>query len=1078
MPEKPTPQQLAAENADLRARLEKAEETLREIFSGEADALMVPSVGGAQLFTLKGADQVYRTLIEEMNEGALTLTAEGVILYANHRLAEMLKTPLEKVIGGSIHTWIASDRQSILQSLLSKSGETQRREELVLTASDGTRVPVYISVNRMVRDEAHDFFCLVATDLTEQKRNEAIAASEKLAQELLAASNQTRRALLSVIEDQKKAEDDLRGSEERFRSITASAQDAILMMDSEGKIAYWNAAAEKMFGYTEREAIGQTLHALLAPQRFHADISKGFSNFLETGAGPIVGKMTELAALKKDGTEIPIELSLSAIKRDGQWNGIGIVRDISERKRAEQLIQEEKAFSDSLILSLPDIFYLIDQQGTMLRWSKKGLELFGLSPEEISKTNVLALVYEEDRPLITQKIRQAFETGSAEVEARLSMKDGVHNYVLSATRIETQHGLNVIGVGVDITARKQAEEQIRLSQITYEGIINSITETIYIQDENGVFLNVSLPAEKMYGYPCEYFVGRTLEFISAPGKNDLAEIAKRVRQAFSGKRQTIEFWGLKKDGTVFPKEVSLVPGTYFGGKVVIAVARDITERKVAEEQLFLSSHLLDSSADSIMAFDFDGNFIYLNEAAWETRGYTRDEMMAMNLHGLDVPEYDKFVEAKFAELMERGEITFEAAHRCKDGSIMPVEVSSRLVESGGRKLILSASRDITARKKAESELARLNRTLKTLSAGNLALVRATSEDELLCTVMDIIVDKGGYSMAAVCYANDDSEQGLTPMAWSGMQDSYCSGQRISWADTEQGQLPISKAIRSGIAQICHDITGDPVFEPWRDDMLARGYKANIALPLTGGGRTFGGLNIYSSAAEAFNKEEVKLLEELANDLAYGVITLRTRAAHEQHEVILRESLEQSIQTIASTVEARDPYTAGHQRRVGELATAIALEIGLPEDQVKGIHLAAIIHDLGKIHIPAEILAKPGKLNDIEYMLIKMHPQAGYNILKGVKFPWPIADIVLQHHEKLDGSGYPQGLNGEQILLESRIMTVADVVEAMSSHRPYRAELGIEAALNEIQRGRGTSFDPAVVDACMLLFAEKGFKFSR
>ena len=132
MPEKPTPQQLAAENADLRARLEKAEATLREIFSGEADALMVPSVGGAQLFTLKGADQIYRTLIEDMNEGALTLTAEGVILYANRRLAEMLKTPLEKVIGGSIHTWIAPERQSILQSLLSKSGEAKRREELVL----------------------------------------------------------------------------------------------------------------------------------------------------------------------------------------------------------------------------------------------------------------------------------------------------------------------------------------------------------------------------------------------------------------------------------------------------------------------------------------------------------------------------------------------------------------------------------------------------------------------------------------------------------------------------------------------------------------------------------------------------------------------------------------------------------------------------------------------------------------------------------------------------------------------------------------------------------------------------------
>ena len=267
-------------------------------------------------------------------------------------------------------------------------------------------------------------------------------------------------------------------------------------------------------------------------------------------------------------------------------------------------------------------------------------------------------------------------------------------------------------------------------------------------------------------------------------------------------------------------------------------------------------------------------------------------------------------------------------------------------------------------------------------------------------------------------------------------------------------MPVSKTIRSGTTQICHDIAGDPAFKPWREDALTRGYLSNIALPLFGGNRTFGGLSIYSSEADAFDEEEVRLLEELANDLAYGIITLRTRTEHEQHATILRQSLEQSIQTIADTVEARDPYTAGHQRRVSELATAIAREMGLPEEQVNGIHLAAIIHDLGKIQIPAEILSKPGKLTDIEFMLIKTHPQAGYDILKDVKFPWPIADIVLQHHERLDGSGYPQGLKGGQILLESRIMTVADVVEAMSSHRPYRSALGIEAALNETQTWPG------------------------
>jgi len=180
--------------------------------------------------------------------------------------------------------------------------------------------------------------------------------------------------------------------------------------------------------------------------------------------------------------------------------------------------------------------------------------------------------------------------------------------------------------------------------------------------------------------------------------------------------------------------------------------------------------------------------------------------------------------------------------------------------------------------------------------------------------------------------------------------------------------------------------------------------------------------------------------------------------------------------MAAIVEMRDPYTAGHQARVADLATAIAKQIGLPEEQVHGIHLAGTVHDLGKINVPAEILSKPGKITDIERSLIKIHPQAGYDILKGIDFPWPIAQMVLQHHERFDGSGYPQGLKGDQIIIEARILCVADVVEAMSSHRPYRPRLGIETAIEDITRQRGIYYDPQAVDACLALFREQGYRF--
>jgi HD-GYP domain-containing protein (c-di-GMP phosphodiesterase class II) len=175
------------------------------------------------------------------------------------------------------------------------------------------------------------------------------------------------------------------------------------------------------------------------------------------------------------------------------------------------------------------------------------------------------------------------------------------------------------------------------------------------------------------------------------------------------------------------------------------------------------------------------------------------------------------------------------------------------------------------------------------------------------------------------------------------------------------------------------------------------------------------------------------------------------------------------------VETRDPYTAGHQRRVADLARTIATEMNLHDDQIDGIRMAATIHDLGKISVPAEILSKPTKLTNIEFNPIKTHSQSGYNILKDIDFPWPVARTVLEHHERMNGSGYPDGLTGDNILMESRILAVADVVESMASHRPYRSALGIDAALNEISKNKGILYDPEVSDACLRLFHEKDYK---
>lgn len=235
------------------------------------------------------------------------------------------------------------------------------------------------------------------------------------------------------------------------------------------------------------------------------------------------------------------------------------------------------------------------------------------------------------------------------------------------------------------------------------------------------------------------------------------------------------------------------------------------------------------------------------------------------------------------------------------------------------------------------------------------------------------------------------------------------------------------------------------------------------------------------------EDEEKTKDQLMNELArlrQRIVKLETleperkRVEEELQHTLesLRKAIGATIQALALMVETRDPYTAGHQRRVANLARAIAIEMGFSRKQVDGIRMAGAIHDLGKISVPAEILSKPGRLTEIEFKLVKAHPQVAYDILKRIEFPWPIAQTVLQHHERMEGSGYPAGLSDEEILMEARVLGLADVVEAMCSHRPYWPALGIDKALEEISRHRGVLYDPNVVDACLKVFTERGFRF--
>jgi PAS domain S-box-containing protein/putative nucleotidyltransferase with HDIG domain len=331
------------------------------------------------------------------------------------------------------------------------------------------------------------------------------------------------------------------------------------------------------------------------------------------------------------------------------------------------------------------------------------------------------------------------------------------------------------------------------------------------------------------------------------------------------------------------------------------LAHIIGRHELLKDQMEFNVQLFSAATDSVTVHELNGKCIYANDEACRSHGYDEEELVRMNFYELNAPEYVNAVETKIKDLMEKGQLTFESAHIRKNASLIPVEVKSRIIKAGGRKLILSVIHDITERKRTEEEL------------------RQTTER-------------------------------------------------------------------------------------------------------------------------------------------------------------LQRAIEGTINAVALTTEFRDPYTAGHQHRVAKLACVIARELGLPEEQIEGVRVAGTLHDIGKIYVPAEILSRPGRLRQNEINLVKDHAQVGYDLLNKIEFPWPVARIVLQHHERMDGSGYPFGVSNDEILIEAQIMSVADVVEAMASHRPYRPALSIEQALLEISQQKGVLYSIEVVDACLKVFTKKGFTF--
>jgi len=471
---------------------------------------------------------------------------------------------------------------------------------------------------------------------------------------------------------------------------------------------------------------------------------------------------------------------------------------------------------------------------------------------------------------------------------------------------------------------------------------------------------------------------------------------------------------------------------YYAGDLERRVAQRTEALRESEEKY---RTLFENAGEAIFVAQ-DGRVVFLNPMMTQITGYSGEELADRPftdfIHAEDRSKiFDRHTRRLHGENIPRS-YAFRAFH--KNGFLIWVRLDTILIDWQGKPATLNFMADITKRKQAEEALQdaynRLNKIIDFLPDATF------------------VVDRSG-----------------TVIAWNRAMEQMCgiSKAEMMGHGNHEYSLPFYGQRRPLLIDLA--LLPDEVFEKSHYENIARqsdNLQAESYVPGVYGGKS------------AFLWGIASRLRDVSGNIIGAIESIRDITDRKNSMDQLRKALGGTVQAIAMVVEAKDPYTAGHQRRVADISRAIATEMGLPPDQTEGIRMAGIIHDIGKVSVPAEILSMPRKLTDLEFSLIKTHAQSGYDILKDIEFPWPIARMVLEHHERINGSGYPNGLVGEQILPESRILAVADVVEAMATYRPYRAALGLSAALEEIAKNRGILYDPEVADACLRLFREKGF----
>jgi PAS domain S-box-containing protein/putative nucleotidyltransferase with HDIG domain len=701
--------------------------------------------------------------------------------------------------------------------------------------------------------------------------------------------------------------------------------------------------------------------------------------------------------------------------------------DITEQKKAEQALRQgEERFKRFSEISIDGI--VIHNKGKILDANITLAKMLGYELPELIGMDGSKMVVPEDQKRMMDNILSDYKKPYEVVCIR---KDGTRFPVEIHSRTFDYQGLTCrVGSIRDITERKQAENALRQNEERYRTIIEHANDMIWAVDAGGNFIFGNHQIEMATGHKVEEWVGKPYAPIVHP--DDLPMVNEIHKKILSGESQqyTLRIYNKNKapmvlaiSATPFRENDKIIGSVNFG--------RDITARKLMEDALHQSEKryrtLAEAANDMIYIVDYNGVVQYANNFAANILNSRAPEIIGKQLGELFPKESSERFLSNIRKVFDTGEPLYVRAQTRFTSKeiwlgtwLAPIKGASRTINS-----VMGISRDITAQKHTEDVLLESEEKHRTLIE-NIQDGVFVIQDAKLQFTNEAFARTVGYTVDEVM--GMDFRKLVAPEDLELVTERYFKRQ-----------------------------AGTPVPREYEFRALHKNGQTRIAVNMT-----VGLINYRGKVASMGTIKDVTERKRVEEKL-------------QQSFNRLHKTLEGTVNTLSSIAEKRDPYTAGHQQMVTKLAMAIAKEMNLPEERVRCIRVAALLHDIGKLSIPAEILAKPGQMTETEMSLIKVHAQAGYDILKTIEFQWPIAAIVLQHHERLDGSGYPNGLAGDKICLEARIIGVADVVESIASHRPYRPLIGIDKALEEISKHKDSFYDPAVVDACVRLFKEKGFK---